>query len=147
MNRHSRVNVPSDNKEFSYKSKVIRSHLISQSDWKPIEDPVWNSENAKLGLLEGQTYSNLNLDLGQFLTKLDKKEAQDATTLLNDSLVSNNLATGIQRQLPSSASRLSTSMRSVDHETTTHFFNANKKPSNVFVDTFKLSLISNYWEN
>lgn len=51
------------------KSKQIKS------DWKLIDELEWNHENLKLGFVEGQTYTNLNLDISQYLDR-----AADATT-------------------------------------------------------------------
>lgn len=158
INRHSRVQAEPDSKEFFVKSKVIRSHRIEQSDWKLIgkltlsphhvasslqlllnkklaaDDPNWNSENTKLGLLDGQTYSSLNLDLGQFLDDDEEGNKPELTTSFDQSM-----RAGSSRR----------SLRSVDNEAaaTTHFFDGHKEPSDLFVETFKNALIRNYWEN
>ena len=77
----------------------------------------------KLGLIEGQTYDNLSLDLNDLIKKNDELERSFG---LNESL--NGSFTGSSHEK---------GFKSI--------FNSNKISSNS-VENLKSSLINNYWE-
>lgn len=83
------------------------------------DDSDWNNENLKLGLIEGQSYLNLNLDINQYL-QIDNLNASTMTNdLMNASLKNEN-----NKTLKQNADIL------------------NKEN----IDFYKKSLIVNYWE-
>ena len=92
-----------------------------------LDDNNWNCENLKLGLIEDQSYSDLNLDICQFLKK-NSNETTLNTSILNESLQYFNK---IHQNTKKDAQLLFTS----------------EKLTNSNINSIKHNLYRNYWED
>lgn len=92
-----------------------------------LDDNNWNCENLKLGLIEDQSYSDLNLDISQFLKK-NSNETTLNTSILNESLQYFNK---IHQNTKKDAQLLFTS----------------EKLTNSNINSIKHNLYRNYWED
>jgi hypothetical protein len=52
------------------------------------DESEWNGDDLQLGLVKGQTYNNLNLDLGQFLNEREDNNGCHFNSSINDPNVS-----------------------------------------------------------
>jgi hypothetical protein len=109
--------------------KPQKAHSL-KSDWTLIDDNNWNYENLKLGLIENQSYNDLNLHIRQqFL----KDTSDDDNSSLNKSCLSESLANKLNNGL--NKSKRSQSLF------------AAEKLSQSNIETIKKSLSNNYWES
>ena len=90
-----------------------------------IDDNNWNQENLKLGLIENQSYNDLNLDIKQFLNT-----NPDENNLNNSFLKDSN-------QLTSKLNKVSNK-----HS----IFSLSEKLSNGHILAIEKCILNNYWE-
>jgi hypothetical protein len=125
---------------FNQNKKTLSSGL--NSDWQLIDDFHWNHDNLKLGLIDGQDYTNLNLDLDQFSTiRENKKKQLDLNNIssdcLNESIISINEAVLNYQDAETNKNVMNSNIFS---ESYTNFFKRDN------LDSLKIKLMNNYWE-
>jgi hypothetical protein len=85
-------------------------------------------ENWKLGLVDGQSYYNLNLDLNRLVENGLKKQQNSNDANLNSTFMSNRDGTPFKSKI---LNKSHLSLAYLDDEA---------------IDAFKKSLMNNYWE-
>jgi hypothetical protein len=100
------------------------NYQVYNLDLKLKDDPNWNSNNTKLGLVEGQTPQDLNLDLSQF---------------------DNNSATMKKSSSRLNESFLNESIDALDNQGPFNVF-GSKKIGGQNLNSLRQELLNNYWE-